>query len=152
MTEKSIDQHFAEWESETFGFGYGTGEEHVMNALVAFFASLENRRSYDYRKAEELLGPMAAWLLINALCRADILEYGTSARYGWLTGKGERLRDYIGARSGGELADILSSFEQLDFCTEQFCNCGPDGYSSQKLCFNPFWFDRHPAPSGGEDV
>lgn len=76
---------FAEWEGATFGFGYGSGEGPVFAILQEFRRLLEDGRSYDYRKLEEAFDPPAAWLLINALCKSDTVEYGTSPRFGWLT-------------------------------------------------------------------
>ncbi len=92
---KITDKNFVEWESHVFGFGYGTGEEHTIKALMRFFSLLENDRSYDHTVLEKEMGATVAWLLLNVFGHADIIEYGTSIRYGWLTEKGEFLRDYL---------------------------------------------------------
>lgn len=136
---KSLDDNFRDWETTAFGFGYGTGEPHIIPALKAFMDTLEDRRSYDYRAVEERHGPLAAWLLINALCHADILEYGTSPRFGWLTAKGEALRDYVAGRSAEELLTVLDYDENYYPCYPDSCNCGPDGYEEGRVCPNPFW-------------
>src|SRR5580698_5747029 len=80
---KSIEQSFADWESETFGFGYGTREEHVLRALKSFFDAFgEDGRpnSYNHETLSKAVTAPVAWLLINRLCRVGIIEYGTSPR------------------------------------------------------------------------
>ena len=94
----TIEQHFINWESHTFGYGYGTGEPHILPALKAFFDCLGrdgNLHAYDYQRLESALTPTVAWLLINVLCSADILEYGTSPRHGWLTTAGQIGRAHV---------------------------------------------------------
>lgn len=91
---KTLEQNFADWEGNAFGFGYGTGEPHTLRALKGFFDALGTENGahcYNYEKLEEALTAPVAWLLINILCRhgADVIEYGTSPRYGWLTTEGE---------------------------------------------------------------
>lgn len=139
---KHIDQHFADWESHVFGFGYGSGEEHILAALKKFMAAVgegrDNPRTYNYELLEKVLTPTVAWLLINALCHADILEYGTSPRFGWLSPEGERLRDYLEGKTVEQL-EALCCCDDSDFaktghpCYPDHCNCagGP--------CSNPFW-------------
>lgn len=142
MTDtKPIEHHFAEWEHATFGRGYGTGEPHTLAALKAFMAAIGNDHydhAYDHTRLEEALTPLVAWLLINTLCRANIIEYGTSPRFGWLTEEGKELRTFIASKSVDELFECCM-IEDLDHCAPTFCNCGPEGYSKVKLCFNPFW-------------
>jgi hypothetical protein len=94
---KTTDDYFRDWESHFLGFGYGSGEEHVTPALKRFMELGQNDGgSYDHRELERELGPVVAWLLVNLLCHADAIEYGTSPRFGWLTPHGQRLREYIG--------------------------------------------------------
>lgn len=138
---KSIDRHFAEWESEVIGFGYGSGEAHTLLALQEFLSVIKDR-PYDYRTLESAVTPAVAWLLISILCRNDIIEYGSSPRYGWLTKEGEALREFVINRSIDQLVKICTDDEQLDYCTPRFCNCGPTGYSQTKLCHNPFWREK----------
>lgn len=138
---KSIEDNFADWEGATFGFGYGSGEEHVIPALRAFLKLCPNgdlHHAYDYDELERELTPQVAWLLINALCRADILEYGTSPRYGWLTPQGEALKSFVLQRSTERLVELATSREEAsDVCYPDACNC--DGYEKGKICVNPFW-------------
>ena len=94
---------FAEWELGVFGYGYGTGEAPVISALKAFMESFSTG-TYDYRALEALLGASTTWLLINALCHADIIEYGSSPRFGWLTDKGVALRKVVTEHTVDELA------------------------------------------------
>ena len=83
--EKSLDSHFADWECYVFGFGYGTGEGHVLAALKRFMeltpSEHADMRCYDHKVLERELGPAVAWLLINVLGHADVIEYGSSSRY-----------------------------------------------------------------------
>ena len=87
---KTLEQYFSDWEGDTFGFGYGSGEEHILPALRTFFEAFkEDKRSYDYRDLEEACGPATAWLLINALCRVRCIEYGSLGGLGGVEGKSE---------------------------------------------------------------
>ena len=96
---KTIGQNFVDWEATAFGFGYGTGEEHILPALRKFFVHTgldpEHPNSYDYRELEKELGATVTWLLINRLCQLDVLEYGTSPRFGWLTETWKALRTFL---------------------------------------------------------
>jgi hypothetical protein len=139
LTMKTIDDHFADWEGQAFGYGYGSGEEHVIHALRMFFERLEEHRSYDYRTMEVALTPMTTWLLINALVRADIIEYGTSPRFGWLTQEGDALRRYVSERTAEQLVETLTrdSGEYIP-CSPIHCNCDEGDCRPN----NPFWPKR----------
>lgn len=141
---KSLDENFRDWENQVFGYGYGTGEPHTIPALKAFLAAIPER-SYDHKVLEAAVGPVAAWMLINTLCHADAIEYGTSPRYGWLTPKGEALKAYIDRRSDDELLAAACDYDPSDYapCYPDTCNCGPKGYEAGRVCANPFW---GPAP------
>lgn len=141
---KTLEESFVDWEAETFGFGYGTGEPHVLASLKGFFDALGTDHSptaYDYEKLETAIGAPVAWLLINILCRHEthIIEYGSSPRFGWLTGEGEALKAFVDSRTVGELVDICCGSGEHDYCAPNTCNCGPDGYEKGKNCPNPFW-------------
>jgi len=82
---KPIDDSFSDWEGSAFGFGYGAGEQYIIPLLKAFLSEVPLVDSYDHENLESVLGAPIAWLLINVLVREDILEYGTSPRFGWLT-------------------------------------------------------------------
>jgi hypothetical protein len=141
---KTIEQHFTDWESHVFGYGYGTGEEFIIPALRQFLelcARTENG-GYHHEKLSAVLTPTVAWLLINILCDADIIEYGTSPRGGWLTSKGQRLKEFVLARTVDELLELTCRTMEddgHDHCSPDFCNCGPNGYEPNKRCPNPFW-------------
>jgi hypothetical protein len=105
MTEKE----FKEWESEAFGYGYGTGETPILIILKTFLDSLKDKRLYDHQDLEKIFGAGITWLLINALVKSDIIEYGTSPRFGWLTEKGEGLRDFMEGKSIEQLYEIIMS-------------------------------------------
>ncbi len=119
------DKHFVDWEGEVFGYGYGSGEPHTLSALMKFFAYLDKQRSYDSDTMETWLGPEVFWLLINALIHADIIDYGTSPRGGWLTVKGEVLRDYLGQNTVDGLCDLLHDHKRWDYipCYRDLCQC-----------------------------
>jgi hypothetical protein len=133
---KTIEQHFADWESGVFGYGYGSGEEHVLKALKTFLSLCcegQFAHAYDHENLSAALTPVVAWLLINALCRADILEYGTSPRYGWLTPQGEELKAFVGDRSVEQLEAAARDDDMI--CYRDHCNCD-DGDCRP---YNPFW-------------
>lgn len=137
---KTLDNYFADWETETFGYGYGTGEEHVLPALKLFMAAIgrdDRLRAYDHTKLEAAVGAPVAWLLINVLCHADIIEYGTSPRYGWLTKEGEALKAYIDSKTVEELYEATSRDQEYVHCYPTYCNC-----DEGEKCSNPFWVKR----------
>lgn len=75
------------------------------------------------------------WLLINTLCGADLIEYGTSPRGGWLTKQGEALKSFIDSKSERELIDLVTEFDENYIkCLSGYCNCGCCDKSP-----NPFW-------------
>lgn len=133
---KTIDDYFRDWESDTFGFGYGSGEPHIIPALKAFLAATP--RQYDYRELETAVGAAVAWLLINVLCHQNAIEYGTSPRFGWLTEKGERLKSYVDQKTSDELLAVCDAPEEYVRCYPNYCNC-----DDTVRCINPFW--RGPA-------
>jgi hypothetical protein len=136
---KTVDQHFADWESAAFGFGYGTGEGPVFQALKHFLSLCckgQFAHSYDHEELSAALTPTVAWLLINALCHADIIEYGTSPRHGWLTPHGEALKRFVCGRTVEELE--LAAQDDENVCYRDHCNCD-DGDCRPH---NPFWPTR----------
>lgn len=138
--EKTVEQFFADWESHVFGYGYGTGEEHVLKALKEFLTICvrgEFKRAYNHEELAETVTPTVAWLLINALCHADIIEYGTSPRYGWLTDQGIALRDFMVSRSVSDLEAATGSYYDDAPCFPDHCNCGSNCHFR-----NPFWKPR----------
>lgn len=100
---------------------------------------VERRQNYDFQILEKELGPATAWLLINALCHADIIDYGTSTRFGWLSEKGKILAAYIANKTADELCDVL--FAEIDEgyypCSRNWCNCGTE--QVMKKCDNPLF-------------
>ena len=130
---KSLSSYFADWESLVFGFGYGTGERPVLTALAGFMSVLIDNR-YEYKDVEVKIGEVPAWLLINALCSAGVVEYGSSPRYGWLTPQGVNLKEFILSVSIDDLVKFATSHS--DYCTPHYCNC------ENERCDNPFWVNR----------
>jgi hypothetical protein len=146
---KSIEMYFQDWEGEALGYGYGTGEEHVLGALKTFFSGLDEGRSYNYRDVERVLTPPVAWLLINLLCHEDAIEYGTSPRDGWLTPKGRALRDFFCGHTVEQMEDILMmDCDDIPNCFRDYCNCA-DGDCRPA---NPFWQDSPAPPATGEPL
>jgi hypothetical protein len=136
---KTDDDYFKDWEAETFGFGYGTGELPVIMALHTFLENCPAEGCYDYEKLESALTSPVAWLLINILCRHEvyILEYGTSPRGAWLTEHGLRLKAYVTSKTVNELLAVLERDNDPSFfCARAYCNC------RDEPCRNPFWVDH----------
>lgn len=137
---KTLEEYWSDWESQVFGYGYGTGEEHTIPALKTFFAAFgrdEFPNGYDYRKLEAAVGPLPAWLLINTLCHADLIEYGTSPRVGWLTDQGVALKQFVDNKTTEELIDATERDEGYAACFPNYCNCV--GKEGENLCGNPFF-------------
>ena len=135
---KTLEQSFIDWEAHTFGFGYGTGEPHVLRTLKHFFDCLNSEGQYDYEDLEQQLGAETAWLLINALCHADIIEYGSSPRFAWLTPQGQVLREFVGSHTVSEMVKLTCERDDnYVFCFPDGCNCGE--HYIAKGCSNPFW-------------
>lgn len=146
MTGKAMDterlaKNFADWESGVFGFGYGSGEEYTLAALRQFFTLCNGAPSgqYDYEILEREMGPTVAWMMINAMGHADIIEYGSSPRYAWLTEKGQALKHFVMDRPLEDLIQLTLRDEGADHCYKDACNCGPGGYVEGRVCVNPFW-------------
>lgn len=144
--QKTEDDFFRDWESHVIGFGYGSGEPHTTPAVRAFLELCNEGaygHSYDYEKLERALGGATAWLLVSILAKTDILEYGTSPRFAWLTKKGERLKAYVLSRTADELVNVVCEHdEDYPHCYPDACNCGPTGYEEGRVCPNPFWLDK----------
>ena len=106
---------FIQWERRVFGAGYGTGELPILKAVKFFFDDLENNRSYDFQRLEAVLGDTVTWLLINAFDKGSVIEWGTSARFGWVTSCGEYVRDFVKDRTPEELYEIVMK-DGVDIC------------------------------------
>lgn len=116
---KTPEEYFRDWEGNAFGYGYGTGEQHTLPALKTFFDLCiegEYQCGYDYGKLEAALSPTVAWLLINALCKCDVIEYGSSPRRGWLTKKGKRLKQFVSERTCDELYELVCRDDSYTPC------------------------------------
>ena len=130
---KVTDKYFIDWESSIFGYGYGTGEQYTLKALKDFMKYLDDS-SYDYDTLERKMGSKTvAWLMINILCHADILEYGTSPRYGWLSEKGILLREYLKNKTVDQLYELTNVNSDYVHCYKTHCNC------DVVKCLNPLF-------------
>ena len=99
---------FKQWEGRVFGAGYGTGELPILKVVKLFFDTLKDDRNYDFNFLEEEVGEQTTWLLINLLSKGNVIEWGTSSRYGWLTSCGEYVRDFIKDKTPEELYKIVT--------------------------------------------
>lgn len=138
FTTKSIEDYFCDWEENLFGFGYGSGEEPILSALKRFFSLVPTDSYYDHIKLEKELTPEVAWLLINILCRAHHIEYGTSPRTGWLTKSGKNLQLFFKQTPIKNLLLMLRHEEEYFPCTLEYCNCGISDCRPE----NPFWKNK----------
>jgi hypothetical protein len=131
------NKHFIDWESETFGYGYGSGEVWTIPALRKFLELCNEgdyEHAYNHEVLEKKLKSTVAWLLINILCHADIIEYGTSPRYGWLTKKGELLKSFMANKTEDELLEMISVDQYYNHCYKDYCNC-------DSPCNNPLFYE-----------
>ena len=126
------DKHFRDWEKYYFGYGYGTGEDFILPALRRFFEMLEDSNShYNHQDMEKEFSGFGAWMLINFLAHCELIEYGTSPRFGWLTQKGKILRDYVLSKTPDELIEAADIKENY--------TCFPDRCQCERPCNNPLW-------------
>lgn len=144
MSTKILGESFIDWEADTFGYGYGTGEPHTIAALRHFLELCSDRHGngvfgYDHEQLEAVLTPTVTWLLINTLCHVNILEYGTSPRFAWLTESGKALRDFMLNHTVDQICNLTNVDEGWIPCSRTACNCGPNGYQAGVKCDNPFW-------------
>lgn len=122
------DKHFKDWNAETWGYGYGTGERPILTELKRFLSILEGNKdypghySYWYKDIENELGKPVTWFLINDLMGADILEYGTSPRGGWLTEKGKLIKEYVDTKTVDELYEVVTDWD-TETCYRGRCHC-----------------------------
>ena len=133
------DKNFIDWFSYNFGYGYGNGEQYIIPALKGFLDSCQSSGNYDYEEIEKSIGKAETWFLMNTLCGENIIEYGTSPRYGWLTEKGRLLKEYLSKNSWEVLYDIVMVDESYIHCSKNYCNCGEKGYEEGKKCDNPLF-------------
>lgn len=143
---RTLESYFIDWEGETFGYGYGSGEPHIIPALRTFFELCPpldaKQRAYDYFALESALTPTVAWLLINILGRAKVIEYGSSPRHAWLTDRGYHLRAFVLSKTADELVTLATEYDLVAkfCCSETHCNCSsPMGYVEGAICPNPFF-------------
>lgn len=141
-TAKTIEEYFKDWESHVFGYGYGTGEEHIIPALKTFLEACPASGNYDYLELEKAVTPTVAWLLINTLAHCNMIEYGTSTRFGWLDARGKALRAFCILKANDELYDLAADCGLNGYipCSPTACNCGVGGgYEIGRVCQNPFF-------------
>ena len=82
---------------------YAYGDEYptlkmLSTAFKIFNKSEMNEQlyTYDYRKLIDILkSEELAWATIHLLDAHEMIDWGTSIRFGWLDGKGVNLREYF---------------------------------------------------------
>ena len=137
MESRQDELNFIDWESRVFGAGYGSGELPILKSLKVFFESFDGN-NYDFQVLENKLGDTVTWLLINSLSKHDVIEWGTSARYGWIAPCGEFVRDFIKNKSPEELYEILMTNEDsICLCDGEITgigheNCGKNPMVNEK--------------------
>lgn len=140
VKNKTLDKYFVDWMEYSFGYGYGTGEKHILSALKKFFDSIYNDGNYDHEILEQAVGPEVCWLLINDLIECDLLDYDISSHRGWLSPEGVELKNYLEARTVEELVAIINDNANQIRCTPTYCNCdGGIDIGNTDRCKNPFW-------------
>jgi len=157
ISEKTLDNYFYDWFGEVFGYLYGTGEQYVVPALKEFL-SYYKREAFAPLGIDELvtnlsqpplttLTPATIWMLVNTLNAYDILDYGISPRYGWLTDEGFELRKYLDDHSVRHILDVLFQEHESTKNVMMSCNVGTTIYSCSCedrdvdkgiRCINPF--------------
>lgn len=134
------NKHFIDWFDENIGFGYGTGEHYTTKALKGFLdkCNKSENGAYDYEVIEKAIGKGETWFLMAIFGKADIIEYGTSPRYGWLTERGLLLKEFVKDKTDEELYEIVMvDPAEYVHCYPDACNC--DGYVEGKKCDNPLF-------------
>lgn len=137
---KTPEQCFIDWESEVFGYGYGSGEMYTLQVLKDFFSCIKDD-SYDYKTLEKKMGGEVTWLLLSALHKTPgFLNYGTSTRFAWLEEGGKRVMKFVNGKTTEELYDIvMSRDESYAGCGLNYCNCNPPESFSKRCPNNPFF-------------
>jgi hypothetical protein len=133
------DKNFIDWFAENFGYGYGSGELYILPALKGFLEVCPETGNYDFRVIENKIGGFQCWFLMNTLCKENIIEYGTSPRFGWLTEKGKLLKEYLAGKTADNLYELVMVDSDYVHCMSNACNCGKNGYVEGKKCDNPLF-------------
>ena len=133
---KTLQNYFSDWESSFLGFGYGSGEQYTTPLIKRFLSVTPEDGTYNYKNLENALTPPIAWLLINLFIKANLIDYGTSPRYGWLTDQGKELKKFVELYNEEALISMLDTDEDYIECYRDVCNC------IQEECKNPFWVYR----------
>jgi hypothetical protein len=144
---KTTDEYFRDWFHGPFGFCYGSGETSVLYELKALVELLHwneagDNYTYDHKELEDSLGEATAWLLINALCKDGMIDYGTSPRFGWFYGHGKNLIEYLKSHTVDEMYETVANYDSdYNMCFDDYCSC-TDTQVHHKCKNNPFWEHR----------
>ena len=58
------------------------------------------------------------------LCKAGIIEYGTSPRFGWLSPRGKILQQYLATKTADDLVEMIVEWDDNDpRCWPNVCQC-----------------------------
>jgi hypothetical protein len=102
------NQEFYNWYQSHYSHGYGTGEVHIVWSLKRFVEAIPLDEAYNYEDIEAKVGPVVAWMFIDVFCQDNLLEYGSSPRYAWLTESGVDLAQFVRSKDATELYDIVT--------------------------------------------
>lgn len=121
---KSDDEVFKDWFNDTYGYGYGTGEKPILTAIMIFLGNCSSNENhiYSYDEIEKVIGKAATWMLISVFCKQDLVDYGTSPRFAWLTEKGKWLLNYLKGKSLQYLYSLVM-YNSFSECSSEYCNC-----------------------------
>jgi len=79
----------------------------------------------------------ATWFLLNVLYQKDLVEYGTSPRYGWLTGNGKKMMEFLRDYNADRLHELVNVDSDHVFCYTDYCN--HTDLAGEGCKANPFW-------------
>lgn len=112
---------FKGWYMKYFGFGnfsvVGEAEAPIVSVLKAFF-DIANRKDgfYNYSELEEKTSPGECWLLLNMLIQAGLVDWGSSARCGWIEPECKDVCDFVATHTAEQLCEIVNSDEDWAEC------------------------------------
>ena len=126
ISDKDIEFFYTFWHDELHGNCYGN-EHPLLYAFKIFFDTLIDDQRYDYRELSKAYGDeRLCWSIITHLHQLDLIEWGTSIRFGflntcrWVDGAlktdntVERLRDMFRKYSVDALYQIIHLEEEYD--------------------------------------
>lgn len=133
------DKDFIDWFAEHISHGYGTGEQYTIPCLKLFLENCPEDGNYDFEVIQNVVGKAETWFLMSIFGKTDVINYGTSPRYGWLDDKGKLLKQYVDGKTVDALYGLVMTDGDYVHCGPTYCNCGPNGYEKDRKCPNPLF-------------